>query len=152
MSVASRLALAVFERVQGITIANGFQTDIGLKVFRGKKTADYKEVPFAFVVEGDDQILEQSGLKTRTAIPFVIEGHMACDPENPNDAVHLIVADLKRAIFGGDATYGGLVRGKHNSPSLAYNGRIIGEREDGAAIVGAAIMFAAEIAEDLANP
>ncbi len=152
MSKASELAAAVFARVSSITIANGYSTDIGLKVYRGKKTADAVEAPLAFIVEGDDDALDQKGIEARVKIQYAIEGHTACDPENPNDAVHAIVADLKRAIFGGDRTYGGIVRGNNGGNSIEYKGRVVGEREEGASIVGAAILVSFEIMENLANP
>ena len=152
MSKAKQLAQAIYERVSTIRVANGYNTDIGLKVFRGRRTADEKDVPMSFIVEGDDEVLQQQTNEVRVAIPFAIEGHTACDPDNPNDAVHDIVADLKRAIFGGDRTFGGLVRSNNGGQPLQYMGRTIGEREDGAKVVGAAILFKAEIMENLSNP
>lgn len=152
MSKAKQLAQAIYERIAAITIANGYNTDIGLKVFRGRRTADEKDVPMSFIVEGDDEVLEQKGNEVRIAVPFAVEGHTVCDPDNPNDAVHDIVADLKKAIFGGDRTFGGLVRGPNGGQPLQYAGRTIGEREDGAKVVGAAILFKAEITESLSNP
>lgn len=152
MSKAKQLAAAVYARISQITVANGYLTNIGLKVFRGKRTADESEVPMAFVVEGDDEVLGQKGSEVRVAIPFAVEGHDVCDPDNPNDKVHDIVADLKKAIFDGDRTFGGLVRGPNGGEPLQYMGRTIGEREDGAKVVGAAIMFKAEIVENLSNP
>lgn len=153
MSKTKQLALAVYNRVASITKANGYRTDIGLKVFRGKRSAEESQIPMAFVVEGDDEVLQQSTNEVRVAIPFAVEGHVECDPDNPNDAVHDIVADLKQAIFGNpDRTFGGLVRGNNASQPLQYMGRTIGEREEGSKVVGAAIMFKVEIVENLSNP
>lgn len=152
MSKAKQLAAVIYDRITQISVANGYLTNIGAKVFRGKRTADEKDVPMSFIVEGDDEPLSQQGNEVRIAIPFAVEGHDVCDPDNPNDKVHDIVSDLKRAIFGGDRTFGGLVRGNNGGQSLQYMGRTIGEREDGATVVGAAILFKAEILENLSNP
>jgi hypothetical protein len=152
MSKAKQLAAAIYDRISGITVANGYLTNIGQTVFRGKRTADEKDVPMSFIVEGDDEVLGQKSNEVRIAIPFAVEGHTTCDPDNPNDAVHDIVSDLKKAIFSGDRTFGGLVRATNSSEPLQYMGRTIGEREDGAKVVGAAILFKAEIVENLSNP
>ena len=153
MSKASQLAAAINARIAAISVANGYNTDIGALVYRGKRTANEDKVPFAFIIEGDDQVVEQNGMQARVVVSYAVEGHAACDPDNPNDTVHLIVADLKRAIFGGDVTYGGLVVKRSGAePGLRYQGRTVGEREDGAKIVGAGVLFTCEILEDLPNP
>lgn len=153
MSKASQLAAAINARISAITVANGYNTDIGATVYRGKRTANEDKVPFAFIIEGDDQVIEQTNMTARVVIAYAVEGHATCDPDNPNDTVHLIVADLKKAIFGGDVTFGGLLRQRPGTePTLKYQGRTVGEREDGAKVVGAGVMFSCEILEDLPNP
>ena len=69
-------------------------------------------------------------------------------PAQPNDKAHLLLADLKKCIFGVDPTTYGLVR-----PSdLEYVGRSIGVREDGSTYVAASITIRISYVENLANP
>jgi hypothetical protein len=159
ISLSHDLSLALAARLETITIANGFQTDIGLTVFRGKGRIDEGDVPCCVIYEagdkkdGDSQAASLAGGPTRMKLSdvhlmqrYFIEGHAPCDPDHPNDAAHAIIADLKRALFDGDRSFGDRVR------RLFYHGRAIGRREDGARIVNASIVVDAEIVENLASP
>jgi hypothetical protein len=148
MSTASTLALNIAARLAEITTANGYATDIGLKVLRGRTRLDPSELPCVVIVEGDDEVQDNTEIRVKLKQRYAFEGHMACDPDHPNDTAHLIIADLKRAIFGGDRSFNGLVR----KGGLEYVGRRISTREDGQAIIAASIEIDCEIAEDLTNP
>lgn len=146
MSKASTIAAAISARLATITVANGYSTDIGLTVFRGRRKLDESHIPCAVLVEGDDRIDAAKRDEVKTVQQYFIEGHAECDPDNPNDTAHLILADIKRAVFGGDTTFGNTVR------NLNYAGRSIQPREDGLAIVSASIEIGAEFVEQLSNP
>lgn len=157
MSVASGMAAALAFRLAGITIPNGYQTDIGVKVFRGKPRIAQSDVPCIVIYEAGDKVSDDAQSPTlgrtmgkladvKLMQRYYIEGHTTCDPDNPNDAAHLILSDLKRAVFGGDRSYGSIAR------KLTYVGRAIGRREDGLALISASIVIDAEIVENLAEP
>lgn len=156
MSVASELAAAIATRISEIRTSNGYSTNIGQTVFRGRATLVEENLPAAVLVEGDDKVLDAAShgnmpasLKSsmvKLSQRYIVEGHTVCDPDNPNDAAHLILADLKKAIFKGDKTFGGVVK------TLTYVGRNIGRREDGASLIAASVVFDAQFVEDLANP
>jgi hypothetical protein len=152
MSKAKQLAQALSDRLATISVANGYLTDIGTTVMRGKLDFDEKELPCIVIVEGDDEVLDERDTDARVNIPFQIEGHDIGDPTNPNDKIHDILADLKRAIFGTDTTFGGLIRASRGTPGLHYRGRIIYKRDAGTANVAAGIRIDCEITENLANP
>lgn len=156
MSTASTLAQAIFDQLSTILTDNGYATDIGATGFRGRTTIDEDKLPCFVLVEGDDKVLDEA---SRSAHPatlkpapmilsqrYIVEGHMVCDPDHPNDTAHLILADLKKAIFSGDRTFGKIVR------KIKYSGRAIGRREDGLALIAASIIFDAEFVEDLTAP
>lgn len=149
MSKAKTLAQRVADRVALVTVANGYLTDIGLRVLRGRLALDESFLPCAVVVEGDDSIEDQTEIKAKVAQAFIVEGHAECDPDNPNDTAHDIVADLKRAIFDGDRTFEGFVPGPKG---LRYNGKNFGTRPDGTNVVAASIQFTCVFVEDLTNP
>jgi len=153
MSKAKTLAANISARLSEIRIANGYLTDIGASVKRGKLTFNESEAPCIVLVEGDDDPIEQQNLQCRLSLSFIAEGHDVCDPENPNDKIHDIATDIKKAIFGDDTTFGGLVKPNRNAtPGLRYTGSSKGVREDGSKLVSCGIQFECEIVEDLSNP
>lgn len=146
MSKASQIAAALNARIEAITIANGYSTNIGAQVYRGRLSLDPSELPCAVMVEGEDQVEDRTKIKVKLAQRYVFEGHSECNPLQPNDTAHLILADIKRALFTGDLTLGGLI------VEMRYIGRSIGARPDGTAIVAASVEIEAVFAEDLTNP
>ena len=151
MTKASDIALELYNRVSQISKANGFNTDIGLRVFRGKRSLDAKDdVPCVVLVEGNDTPQDESLTSVSVSQRYVFESHDACDPDHPNDAAHLMIADLKRAIFAGEPKHGMRLNGK--AKGMTYKGRVIGPREDGAETVFAGIHLDVLYVEDLTNP
>lgn len=148
MSKAKTLAQRVNDRIAEIRVANGYLTDIGAKMLRGRLSIDPSYLPCTVLVESDDSVEDRTHGKVKVAVTFIAEGHSDCDADNPNDKAHDIVTDLKRAIFSGDATYGGIMR----PGDLRYEGKNFGNRPDGASIIAASIQFTCVFVEELANP
>ena len=139
----------------GVRVANGFETDIGVRVYRGKRKIDDTSVPCAVLLEGDDTPGETQGTDyQKITQSYVLGGYAPCDPDNPNDAAHQIVSDLKKAVFqlvdptkaesiNGSQTFGGRVK------NVEYKGRDIGARTDGGSIVFAVIHIDVSFVERL---
>jgi hypothetical protein len=148
---SSEVSDEIYRRISSITKANGFETDIGLSVKRGRRKLPAEdEIPCAVIIEGPDDVEDMAG-KTQSALikvrqAYVIDGFDTCDPEHPNDTAHAIIRDIKRAIFSDGRTFGGKVS------EVLYTGRDIGPRPDGAAFVQARVMIDASFAENLATP
>ena len=140
-------------RVATVRIANGAETDLGRQVFRGRHNIDDDVVPCCVVFEGPDSPVDQPG-RTMTNVQvsprYVLAAYVTCDPDNPNDAAHAAVRDLKRALFRDNGmpsgNFGGRVR------KVSYKGRDIGPRADGRPIVFVTVDIVVDFAEDLANP
>lgn len=145
---ASVLAIEIAARVATITIANGFHTDIGLNVLRGRRRIDDHQVPCVVVVEGLDTPTAGPGRMATAEInqSYMLIAYHACNPDHPNDKAHDLIKDLKRAIFKDGVTLGGAV------PRVEYKGRDIGPRGDGVGIVCASIEIAVKFVEELTNP
>lgn len=154
---ASQIAEFLTERMQDITIENGYLTDIGRNQHRGRLRADNDEVPYSVLLEGEDAPGGNAGRDSlMIEQDYLLGGYTACDPLNPNDAAHKILKDLKRCVFdvpaedgrmlGGLYTLGGRVK------KVNYLNRKIGPRADGNAVVFAMIFISVEFAETLANP
>ena len=139
-------------RLATCTVAQGAETDLGAKVYRGRRRVDDSMIPCSAVIEGDDVPTRGGNVKTdyKLAQRYVLYAYVQCDPSNPNDAAHAAIRDMKRALFntGGaaDSKLGGKVR------DLEYLGRDIGPRADGAGFVLAAIEVGVEYVENVANP
>lgn len=146
MSKASEIALEINSRLQQITVANGYATDIGLRVYRGRRKLDPAQLPCAVLVNDEDACVSGQDKRCVTKATYQLEGHSPCDAENPGDVGHQIVADLKKAIFSGDLSFGKTVL------SIDYKGRTIEPREDGLSLVSAAIEIDLHFTEDLAAP
>lgn len=145
---AEDIALEISARMATITEANDYETNIGSTVYRGKRKVEDDATPCSVLVEGADTVTDRPGKLPSAAISqaYVLGGYKACDPDNPNDAAHAMIRDLKKAMFRDGGNFGGKVR------KVDYRGRDIGPRTDGVAIVFALIEIAVEYVEDLTNP
>lgn len=148
---ASEIALHMTEVLKTITVVNGYETDIGLSVFRGRRKIDDSAVPCAVIVEGDDNPTSEGVPPSMTLVQsYVVGGYVECDPDHPNDAAHRVIRDLKRAFFKDvrdpDYHFGRRVI------KIAYKGRDIGPRADGLPIVFAVVHIDITYAENLAEP
>ena len=152
---ARDIALHLTDLLAGISKVNGYETDIGLRVFRGKRKIDDTQVPCAVIIEGEDKPGGSQGPASQQVTQsYVLGGYAECDPDHPNDTAHQIIADIKRAIFtcvnptraeqiSGTTTLGGRVK------SVAYVGRDIGPRTDGVPIVFAVVHIDVVFVEQL---
>jgi hypothetical protein len=148
---AADVADEIAGRLADILVANGAETNIGAKVFRGRRALPGDdEPPCSVLIEGGDEVEDTAGRSSTALIKvkqvYMIDGFDACDPQNPNTKAHAIIRDIKRALFKDGRTFGGKV------VEVAYMGRDIGPRPDGVALVQARVMIEVSFAEDLANP
>lgn len=146
---AGDVAAELSARLERIEIANDFETDIGLRVRRGKLSIPApEEIPCIRLVEGDDNVVEQLGRQTvfKLEQQYVLLAFDACDAENPNDKAHAMVRDLKRAVFGDGAALGGKV------VKVAYVGRDLAPRKDGSNTVSVAVHIRVTFVEDVSKP
>lgn len=145
------VAEEIATRLSTISIANGFETDIGRDVQRGRrKVPSDDEPPCCQLVEVNDEVMDAAG-RTQVSLvkvsqPFVIDAFDACDSNNPNVQAHKMIRDIKRVLFKGGRTLGG------KASEVVYMGKDIGPRPDGASLVQARVVIKVSFVEDLANP
>ncbi len=131
---ADELGLFITDILSNISQANGFETDVGTRVFRGKLKHDEDIVPYCTVIEGEDRPTDQGDENVAVRQQYAIGAYLTCDPDNPNDAAHAAIRDIKRALFTrGEAP--GRRRMGNRVKNLTYLGKDIGPRADGRAIV-----------------
>lgn len=77
---ASEISAELFARMQGITVANGAETDTGLRVYRGRRNVDETQVPCAVVIEGNDTPRDRPGRLPSVSITqrFVLAAYVPC--------------------------------------------------------------------------
>lgn len=143
---ASDIAEYLTTLLAGVTVANGYHTDIGLRVFRGKRSKVEEQIPCAVLIEGEDHPGESAGRESIKIVQdYVVGGYVECDPDNPNDAAHLVLKDIKKVLFQQGPRMGNRVT------NISYSGRDIGPRPDGVAIVFAVVHISITFAETLAD-
>lgn len=152
MSIAKDIAQALSDRAARVTIANGFLTDSGTRVFRGKRRLAPEDVPCIVIFEGDDTVQDRAGKKSvKLAQRYVMEAFVDLATDgNPNDKAHDMLRDLKVAVFTPSAN--GEAQLHRHVSDAKYAGRGIGTREEGENVIFARIEFDLEFREDLANP
>lgn len=146
MSIAKDILASVATRLLNVTVANGYATDCGSRVFKGRRRLDETHIPCIVLAEVDTKVVEGTRTNVRVTSRYVIEGHSVCDSDNPSDVGHDVISDIKKCIFSGDLRFGGSVR------SVDFISQNIGLREDGLNIVSASIEIDLVFAEDLTSP
>lgn len=133
---------------QQITQANGYHTDIGLRVFRGRRKIDESHLPCLVIIEGEDRPTKNADSRMEVPIEqdYVIGAYDFCDPDNPNDKGHLIIKDIKKALWNRNGMGGNLGKRVHR---FEYKGKDIGPRADGEPMVFAIVHAQALFAETL---
>lgn len=144
----SEISAELTTRLQAITVANGCETDIGLRVYRGRRNVDESSVPCAVVIVAGDSVKDRPGRLPAIAVQqrFVLAAYVPCDADNPNDAADAAVRDMKRALFKDGGSWSGKVQ------QVNYAGRDIGPRADGRPIVFVTMDIDVLYVEDLTNP
>lgn len=155
LTSAEAVAGEILARLGAVLVANGYETNLGTKVFAGRRSVDPSMLPCATLIEADDEITDLTNLRLGTPQAeirqhYVMYAYLDCDPDHPNITAHKAIRDFKRAIFNTngspDATFGRKVR------EIKYLGRDISPRADGSATVVAAIEITVQFVESLSAP
>lgn len=102
---------------------DGFNTDAGVNVYRGKKSFNWVNQDLFPAISVFDPVEEvEAGHEERNdnMLTVFIEGHVWADPDDPADGAHDLLADIKKAVLlYDDQTLGHLAAG------MEYGGREI---------------------------
>lgn len=149
---AEGIAGALKARLETITTAAGAETDVGLRVFMGRRSVpDETVMPCTVLLEVDDIPSRQNvGQKYHVLQGFVVMAYLRCDRDDPNIAAHQAIRDIKRVLFRTngkpDDTLGG------QAHEVTYLGKQISPREGGQRTVVAIVEVAVSYVEDVSNP
>ena len=145
LTKASDIAELLTTMLSDITVAGGYNTDIGTTVYRGKRNVEDEQAPCCALIEGEDRVADQGPTQVVVDLDYAVVAYLPCDPDNPNDAAHKAIKDIKKLLFTGGPRLNDKVK------SIQYRGRDIGPRGDGVALVMAVVHFTIRFAETLAD-
>jgi len=147
-SKALKVTKAVQASLEKITIAEGFETDAGLSITRGRRRISPEEnFPLLVIHEGKEEVVGKRGdTVVHLRLPITIEGFLAVDAMNPLDSSHQLLADIKRSLYPSLSSHRGLII------QSEYLGREIIPPEDGSSYSSVSVHLAVEWGEELSNP
>ena len=149
--MADPKALQVIKTLQAgleqIQTANGFATDAGLRISRGrKKFASNETFPLLFIHEGEESVSKRMGITNHLEMPVSIEGFIEADINNPLDDGHKLLADIKKSLSPA------LSQNRRLIFNWEYQGRVINPPDDGSRYTNVTVQVVLHWAEELTNP
>lgn len=146
------LSIALTNVLKTVTTENGFLSNAGANVYRGRLNFNDLDVPCIAIGEADD--IPTGEIEYGRVISgkqrFVIDAYVPCDTDNPNDAAHDAISDIKRVLFKNVNATGGGGALQHVAQRIRYINRSIGPRPEGGAIVRGTVTIEVSFKEELA--
>lgn len=94
------LVEAFCARLAAINGTGDYHTAAGARVYRGRMLFDARSDGFPLItvqaLSGAEE--ENNGQKIREVITVAVDGHTRIDRDHPQDALHQLLADIKRAV------------------------------------------------------
>lgn len=150
------IILDFLARAAGITVANGYNTDIGANVLRARKKVDPDEVPVAVVIPGAEKATAKYG-ELSCVMTMRVEGIVDFGASDPSVVSEQILGDLKKCFLAPENKLTSPVSGWSRSPdyidSIGYTGGGTEEYpDDGQVTVGAYVSFEVSYTTKLNDP
>ncbi|MFO7598032.1 MAG: hypothetical protein R6W92_17005 [Desulfocurvibacter africanus] len=110
-SIRKQIIGAIAARVATITTAGGYGTDIGGHVFLGyQQVFEGDQLPGCMILPQPETAAREGYGKSTQVMPVQIVAVSRIGAANPVDLAESMLADLIKAIAGGDRTLGGLAQ------------------------------------------
>jgi len=134
--------------LQTIQRANGYQSDVGLRVFMGEVLVLGEDDPdeIAAVVVQEDEV-RFVGKKLAVRLPVQLQAQAKATLDEPWARVEAVIADIKTAVETENRDLGGRVRwqiGRESTRAM--------DRQEGSLIVGASITYVVPYGEAWGMP
>lgn len=135
-TVAKRIVQTLATRLGVVQVANGYNTDAGLRVFRGRRSFDASTVtlPVLSVWNPEsepDEMYHAERLDMTASV--VVEGFAVADVNAPNDTAQDLLGDIKQALFLHETTADQTVNGL--AVQIRFRGEVTQVPEEGATVV-----------------
>lgn len=146
---------ALRTRLQAIQVVNGYQTDVGLKVFFGElpHLGPHDADGAVALIPMEDQVDDMQVGKVSIVLPVNMVALAKPSLSQPWVVVEQIIADIKKAIESGDRSLGGLLAaGKNNPEGLMRGTTETAARGSGSDVVAAMVTYGCHYREAWGNP
>jgi hypothetical protein len=138
---------AIRERLQAITVANGYATDAGLHIHHGGEVTAHDEMP-VLIYRPEPAVLVAEGRQEQWRVTVMVTGLAISEGEDPLDAAEALLADIKQALFTPtDRTLGGVA-----IDVAPASGADTFDREPGGSFVGCIVPALVEFIETRGEP
>lgn len=155
--ISERVMDWVEARLAQITVDNGYETDIGQRVSRARRTFAESDLPAVTVFETAEAPNDGSATDTNASMKighgFAVFAHVVADQESTGRRLGLARADIKRALCSPDVDGNPGVRDADGEIGpIGYLGSDTAPREDGAGIESVSVRFAVSYPEGFGDP
>lgn len=158
ITIASRIAQVLTARLSLIQVANGYETDAGLRVYRGRvimSADDMEPGPLVVIypVQGAPTETPVEGMETRVRNELrlsVLGMAVPGDMDHPLDMAFQLIGDIKRALFQSIAPL--VDAGERISEPPEYTGSRVALPEPGEQTVVAGVDVMIRYFEQRGNP
>ena len=135
-SIREQITQALLTRLQTITIAGGYETDIGLKMERARRSFDEEDLPAGALWPGVEEGAKEYQANNNE-MSVDIEGHAQVGASETADAIaNRLIADIQKGVETHDAALSALIDGlQYRSVEPQYP-------EDGGDVVSVRVSYA----------
>ncbi len=135
----TRIMDEIVARVQTITVANGYTSDIGERVFVDNRNPQDTEVPCAMV-----SFTQRTGESTvscaaKTTMTITVTGYLVLDDAIGYQIAFDLLGDIQRAVETDDNTIGNLLMGAEYGLTFASEG--VGFPDAGGNVIAATTTY-----------
>jgi len=158
-----RVQKALTEAFQQITVANGFRTDLGGSVYRGRTLfGDDDPLPMVSMLEEpiapEANLSPDVGTSASGDYVLMVQGFVVDDKDNPTDPAHVLLADVKKRLVElklderlGDRVF--RFGPKANTVvSVSWDGGVVRPADEVSAVAYFWLRVTLDLAEDQLNP
>lgn len=120
INLRQRLVDAIMTRLQTITVANGYETNLGARVYEWRTTPLGADEMPGLIFRDTDEVIPQTGLVEEHEITLEIEMYASSGVATPA-TTRKAIADVIKCV-GADVTFGGLAQDSvpHPEESIAF--------------------------------
>ena len=135
----TRILDEVVRRVETITVANGFASDIGLRVFVDSRNPQDTEVPCAMVSFEQRTAESFISCSAKAAMTVTVTGYAAVDAAIGYQVAFDVLGDIQRAVETDDTTLGGLLSGADYG--LSWESDAVGFPDAGGNVIAGTVNY-----------
>lgn len=155
-TIPKQIAAKLATRLADITVANGYNTDAGNTVVRGRRSwgeTDLTSNPAISVWINDATSGQGNRDRMEVAIGIIVEGFFIIDTDNPDDDAEDLLGDIRKALLlSADRYIYDATSSKNLVSSFFPTGWVKDLPEDGSKIASVQLRIDAVYPETYGNP